>query len=351
MAVYKKVPGHETVNISTLEFDETPTPGSLNPVTSGGVAESVAQQSSNIAEAFSASSTYAIGEVVIGPDGKLYQCTTAVETSGEWDPDDWTESSMGEQVALMNAELVELEISMMRSIPISKGMRFVFSKKDYNPVEAGIGSGTWKRVGKYANIWDFNRAQASWSGQFSSAFSDSENLVSVIAADVSHVTSFQNLFNACPSMTECCDLNSSSCTSFYQMFNRCTSLSIVGTIDTTSATNVNDMFFTCSNLTKIPDITGNNVTSIHNFCSYCNKITRLPTISSTIITDCEAAFRACPKVETGALDMYNQLSSQSTPPTVVSNCFKDCGISTTSGVAELAQIPASWGGTGPEPTP
>lgn len=37
MAVYKKVPGHETVNISTLEFDTTPTPGSLNPVTSGGV--------------------------------------------------------------------------------------------------------------------------------------------------------------------------------------------------------------------------------------------------------------------------------------------------------------------------
>ena len=96
MAVYKKVPGHETVNISTLEFDETPTPGSLNPVTSGGVAESVAQQSSNIAESFSASSTYAIGEVVIGPDGKLYQCTTAVETAGEWDPEDWDETSLGD---------------------------------------------------------------------------------------------------------------------------------------------------------------------------------------------------------------------------------------------------------------
>ena len=39
MAVYKKVPGHETVNISTLEFDETPTQGSLNPVTSDGVAK------------------------------------------------------------------------------------------------------------------------------------------------------------------------------------------------------------------------------------------------------------------------------------------------------------------------
>ena len=92
MAVYKKVPGCETVNISTLEFDTKPTKGSLNPVTSDGIST----QSDNIAEAFSASSTYAIGEVVIGPDGKLYQCTTAVETAGEWDPEDWDETSLGD---------------------------------------------------------------------------------------------------------------------------------------------------------------------------------------------------------------------------------------------------------------
>ena len=92
MAVYKKVPGCKTVNISTLEFDTKPTKGSFNPVTSDGMAT----QSSNIAEAFSASSTYAIGEVVIGPDGKLYQCTTAVETAGEWDPEDWDETSLGD---------------------------------------------------------------------------------------------------------------------------------------------------------------------------------------------------------------------------------------------------------------
>ena len=92
MAVYKKVPGCETVNISTLEFDTKPTKGSFNPVTSDGMAT----QSDNIAESFSASSTYAIGEVVIGPDGKLYQCTTAVETAGEWDPEDWDETSLGD---------------------------------------------------------------------------------------------------------------------------------------------------------------------------------------------------------------------------------------------------------------
>ena len=43
MAVYKKVPGCKTVNISTLEFDTKPTKGSFNPVTSGGVAEAVTE--------------------------------------------------------------------------------------------------------------------------------------------------------------------------------------------------------------------------------------------------------------------------------------------------------------------
>ena len=65
-------------------------------VTTDSSVGSLEQQSSNIAESFSASSTYAIGEVVIGPDGKLYQCTTAVETAGEWDPEDWDETSLGD---------------------------------------------------------------------------------------------------------------------------------------------------------------------------------------------------------------------------------------------------------------
>lgn len=58
--------------------------------------DEISNTNSNIAESFSASSTYAIGEAVIGPDGKLYQCTTAVETAGEWDPEDWDETSLGD---------------------------------------------------------------------------------------------------------------------------------------------------------------------------------------------------------------------------------------------------------------
>lgn len=90
----------KSILFPSSEFVDTePRPGSLNPITSGAVAGIEQQTSANIAEAFSTSSTYAIGEVVIGPDGKLYQCTTAVTTAGEWDPDDWDETSLASVLA------------------------------------------------------------------------------------------------------------------------------------------------------------------------------------------------------------------------------------------------------------
>jgi hypothetical protein len=52
-----------------------------------------------IAPAFSASSTYAVGDYVTH-EGLLYKCTTAVATEGAWDASDWTEVDvMGEMPA------------------------------------------------------------------------------------------------------------------------------------------------------------------------------------------------------------------------------------------------------------
>lgn len=46
---------------------------------------------------FSTSSTYAVGDIVIY-EHKLYKCTTAVSTAGEFDSDDWTEISIKELI-------------------------------------------------------------------------------------------------------------------------------------------------------------------------------------------------------------------------------------------------------------
>jgi hypothetical protein len=54
----------------------------------------------------------------------------------------------------------------------------------------------------------------------------------------------------------------------------------------------------------------------------------------------------CYKVETGALALYQQASTQATPPSKHDSTFWNCGRDTVTGAAELAQIPSSWGGTG-----
>ena len=62
------------------------------------VADSVAGKASSaaIAPAFSASSTYAVGDYVTH-EGLLYKCTTAVSTAGAWNAANWTAvSAMGE---------------------------------------------------------------------------------------------------------------------------------------------------------------------------------------------------------------------------------------------------------------
>lgn len=57
----------------------------------------------NIANEFSTSSTYAVGDYVIY-EGQLYQCTTAVTTAGSWNSSNWTQAVLGNDVSdLKNA--------------------------------------------------------------------------------------------------------------------------------------------------------------------------------------------------------------------------------------------------------
>ena len=52
----------------------------------------------------------------------------------------------------------------------------------------------------------------------------------------------------------------------------------------------------------------------------------------------------CTAVEGGALDLYTQMSTQTTPPSAHKKTFHDCGKLTDQGLFELLQIPVNWGG-------
>ncbi len=67
----------------------------------------------------------------------------------------------------------------------------------------------------------------------------------------------------------------------------------------------------------------------------------LPTDSSVTVDNMFGGQR---KVESGALALFNKFDAANWTGSHTS-CFSNCGTGTSSGQAELAQIPASWGGT------
>lgn len=105
------------------------------------------------------------------------------------------------------------------------------------------------------------------------------------------------------------------------VFSNCTNLTNVALFDTSSVTNMDEMFYGCASLTSIPLFDTSNVTSMNG------------------------TFIGCTNVESGALALYQQASTQTTPPSSHTNTFNNCGSNTVTGAAELAQIPSSWGGT------
>jgi hypothetical protein len=61
----------------------------------------------------------------------------------------------------------------------------------------------------------------------------------------------------------------------------------------------------------------------------------------------DSTFRNCTSVQSGALALYQQASTQATPPPSHSGCFSGCGLNAPSDApihAEMRQIPMSWGG-------
>ena len=88
------------------------------------------------------------------------------------------------------------------------------------------------------------------------------------------------------------------------------------------------------------------VTNLQGIFANCSSLTSVPLFDSSSVTNVGNMLKNCVNVESGALALYQQMSTQTTPPTVYGDCFLNCGSNTTTGAAELAQIPSSWGGTG-----
>lgn len=155
-------------------------------------------------------------------------------------------------------------------------------------------------------------------------------------------TSFQSLLESSFNVIEVLGANTTGITDMTNMFNTCTALTTVVLFDTTNVTNMKMMFFNCVALTTVALFNTHNVVDTSYMFSECENLPIVPLFDTYNVTDMSAMFYKCYKVQSGALALYLQASSQSTVPSSHSLVFTDCGKNTQTGSAELAQIPSDW---------
>ena len=190
--------------------------------------------------------------------------------------------------------------------------------------KAGTVPTTYKRASKVCideqnNIWDVTYNDSNWNWLFiQNVGVSNDNLLEVLGGNTSNVTDMAFLFRNATSLVKVAAFDTSNVGNMQQMFGYCSALTQVPVFNTVNATNMSAMFTECYSLKAVPLFNTSKVTTM--WCTFWN----------------------CPNVESGALALYQQASSQAIPPSDHHATFRSCGSNTVTGAAELAQIPDDW---------
>lgn len=184
--------------------------------------------------------------------------------------------------------------------------RFTFSKSDYDPTVAGVGThGTWTKVEtSNQNEWDWATEGVSTSGEFKNAFKDSSNLVSVRCKIFeSSLNAYELFYNNSALISVQLQNVTGIYGSAVSFFENCTNLK---NIVITGANNVETTSYFaghCSNLESVYIDSLGNCTSLNAAFTNCTQLkdVRIGDISN--VTNLYTTFRNCPNLESVYLDI------------------------------------------------
>lgn len=298
-----------------------------------------------------------------------------------------------------NGFLGSIKLNPLDLPPYTIRLRY---KNGETPVfEKGVGH----QVSVQPNVWDLTTALEDDPGDWSELVRDYvddryPHLQGVLSANSSGVTNMTNMFSYCDDLKTVPLFDTSSVTTMQGMFQWCTSLEQVPLYDTSNVTDTAWMFLNCHSLVTVPPLNTSkvtytagmflhsvklqkvplfdmsHVTDMHEMFAECYSLSEVPLfdtsnvvimgsafhschslravpllntssiVDSNIHSDFTSVFAYCESVESGALDLYRQISTQPDAPTDTrhAGAFRDCGINTPSGYAELQEIPFSYGG-------
>lgn len=188
------------------------------------------------------------------------------------------------------------------------------------------------------NVWDIYKSDTYWGG----LLSGKDQLEEVIAANTTGVTSMYSMFYGCSYLTSVPLFDTSSVTNMEGMFRYCGNLTSIPLFDTSLVTKMANMFEGCIKLVSVPLLDTSLVTNMNSMFDGCNRLTSVPLFDTSSLTSMGRMFYGCYAVESGALALYQQVSTQANPPTYHGSTFTNCGRDTITGAAELAQIPSNW---------
>ena len=212
------------------------------------------------------------------------------------------------------------------------------------------------------NVWDITMNDTNWNALFCTLDGTwgpyPTPLLEILGANSTGVTTMINMFADCPSLTSIPLFDTSSVTGMDYMFYNCHNLTSVPLFDTSNVTGMSFMFTNCYSLTSVPLFDTSNVTNM-KFMFYMYKsgdkwtyiplielisqLTSVPLFDTSKVTDMASTFFRCVNVESGALALYQQASTQANVPNHTDGpTFYNCGSNTVTGAAELAQIPSGW---------
>lgn len=204
------------------------------------------------------------------------------------------------------------------------------------------------------------------------AFYGCSKLKTVILKNTGNVESLNGTFSQCVALETAPDLDTSSCTTFGSVFFNCKSLKDVPVYETSNCTNFDEAFKQCENLEYIRidvssalsmvamfsgctglldvEFIGNtgNVENFRQLFSNCSSLKNLPFFDTSSAVDVTLMFDGCINVESGAVEMYEQMEASATISDYA-DCFTNCGINTIRGIGDLTKIPTGWGGLGAIP--
>lgn len=206
----------------------------------------------------------------------------------------------------------------------------------YTPPSLG---GTNTQVSSSPNVWDISLGRASGH-----VFKNQYSLKKVLGANTTGCEIATELFQNCYALEELA-IHIASSTMGANIINICDGCyslrrAYIDLDNNASGYYADNAFRNCYSLEDVTIANGKLGSCTCAFMN-CSKLQHVPSLDTSSITNASSLFSGCYSAA-GAYELYQQMSSQATPPSTTSGCFTDCGSYSDGG---NAQIPTSWGGT------